>query len=239
MASLPMAPERQSLPAMNAPECRACTVSASCKDTPHGWAQVVAAAYDEFKADRVVAEKNQGFDMVEEIVRSVHPNIAYKGIAARLGKKLRAEPVAALYEQAKIHHIGYFTKLEDQWTQWVPDITNKSPDRLDALVHGFTELGMVGGGNTAKAWLESMAKTCIACGMPNPLEAIKCSKCGIDLPEHETVASVPDEEFGLTSGIAQPGQPAPTGVDPNAAIHEAIRQFGSNQPYQPFQRRKW
>ena len=57
--------------------------------------------------------------MVERIVRSVHPNIAYKGVAAKVGKKLRAEPIAALYEQGKVSHVGYFAELEDQWCTWI------------------------------------------------------------------------------------------------------------------------
>ena len=207
----------------------------SCKDTPHGWAGVVAAAYEEFKADRVVAEKNQGFDMVEEIVRSVSPNIAYKGIVAKVGKKLRAEPIAALYEQGKISHIGYFTKLEDQWTQWVPDITNKSPDRLDALVHGFTELGMIGGGNTGKTWLESKAAHCHVCPWVGPLGTAVCPKCGTEIvvaPEDEQE----EEPFSLSSGINNPNRPQGpdelTGA--NKAAMDAIRAHGPSQGYDPF-----
>ena len=104
----------------------------SCRDTPSGWAHRAIAAYHEFNADRVVAEKNQGGDMVELTIRSVEPTIPFKGIVAKVGKRLRAEPIAALYEQGRVSHIGAFDLLEDQMTGWVPD-SGYSPDRLDAL----------------------------------------------------------------------------------------------------------
>src|ERR1017187_9711354 len=103
----------------------------SCRDTPSGWAHRAVAAFEEFKCDRVVAEKNQGGDMVELTLRSVMPNISYKGIVAKHGKRLRAEPIAALYEQGRISHCGVFEQLEDQLVSWVPD-SGFSPDRLDA-----------------------------------------------------------------------------------------------------------
>jgi phage terminase large subunit-like protein len=188
----------------------------SCKDTPDGWARRVAAAYETHNADRVVAEKNQGGDMVESVVRSVHPNIAYKGINARQGKRLRAEPVAALYEQGRIKHVGYFTKLEDQWTQWVPSPTSDSPDRLDALVHGMTELGLVSMSGTAKQWLESMAPPCSSCGQPNDPNAVTCSKCGKQLREGDTA-----QPFSLTS--------QPPLLPPNPQVQatlDAIKRYG-------------
>ena len=117
----------------------------SCRDTPNGWARRAIAAYEEFGADRIVAEKNQGGDMVEQTLRSVSNSVSYKGITAKVGKRLRAEPVAALYEQHRIFHCGVFEHLENQMLEWVPD-SGYSPDRLDALVHGITELGFTTGG---------------------------------------------------------------------------------------------
>lgn len=179
----------------------------SCKDSPDGWARRVAAAYEEFRADRVVAEKNQGGDMVESVVRSVHPNIAYKGVNAKLGKKLRAEPIAALYEQGKVSHVGNFTKLEDQWTTWIPEAANaNSPDRVDALVHGMTELGLVGlPGVHAREWLESMMEICVKCGTPSAKGTTKCPKCGSEIIMSEPrEPEKQDEEFSLTSGLGRP-----------------------------------
>ena len=160
----------------------------SCKESPDGWAKIVAKAYDQYGADRVIAEKNQGGDMVERIVRSVHPNIAYKGVAAKVGKKLRAEPIAALYEQGKVSHVGYFAELEDQWCTWIPDAAahQKSPDRVDALVHGLTELGLIGlPGAHVKEWFEMENPPCHVCGTMAPKGTPKCAKCGTEFPQSE------------------------------------------------------
>lgn len=174
----------------------------SGKYSPDGWARVVADAYEFHKADRVVAEKNQGGDMVEQVVRSVHPNIAYKGVHAKVGKKLRAEPIAALYEQGKVSHIGTFPKLEDQWTTWVPDApstSQKSPDRVDALVHGMTELGLAGLPG-ARGMFEAEYPPCHACGQPSPVGTKKCPKCGVELL-HDDVVESEEEPFSLMSGM--------------------------------------
>ncbi len=201
----------------------------SCKMSPDGWAHVVAAAYEKYSADRVIAEKNQGGDMVETIVRSVMPNIAYRGVTARVGKRLRAEPVTALYEQGRISHVGSFPSLEDQLTTWVPD-SGESPDRLDALVHGFTELGLVSGGNGAQAWLESMAPPCVACGTPNDVNATECSKCGIAI--QPKVASEEKPEVEAEPKAFNPWDmstvPQPMSGH-NQAVMDAIKQHGPNQ----------
>ncbi len=113
----------------------------SCKgESPQGWAARAAAAYEEFRADRLVAEVNQGGDLVESLMRQVAPNIAYRGVHARVGKRLRAEPVAALYEQGRVHHADTFSALEDQMCQFTGSSRDKSPDRLDALVWALTDL---------------------------------------------------------------------------------------------------
>ncbi len=112
----------------------------SCRGlSPKGWAERAVAAYDEFRADRLVAETNQGGNMVEEVVRTVAPHIAFTGVNARLGKRARAEPVAALYEQGRVHHAEPFAELEDQMCSFVAG-KGPSPDRLDALVWALTEL---------------------------------------------------------------------------------------------------
>lgn len=115
----------------------------TCHATPHGWASAAVKAYDEFGADRIVAEVNHGGEMVAHTVRTVRPAIPFKAVHASRGKAIRAEPIAALYEQARIRHAGPFPALVDQLTTWVPgDTSAKSPDRLDALVWGLTELGL-------------------------------------------------------------------------------------------------
>lgn len=113
----------------------------SCRgESPQGWAERAAAAYDEFRADRLVAEVNQGGDLVESLMRQVAPNVAYRGVHARVGKRLRAEPVAALYEQGRVHHVDTFETLEDQMCQFTGSSNERSPDRLDALVWALTDL---------------------------------------------------------------------------------------------------
>ena len=107
--------------------------------TPLEWARAVVAAYTDYGADRVVAEVNQGGDLVEANIRMVDKTLAYKAVRASRGKRIRAEPVAALYEQGRVHHIGRFAELEDQLCTWSP-LSDDSPDRLDALVWLCTEL---------------------------------------------------------------------------------------------------
>jgi predicted phage terminase large subunit-like protein len=109
------------------------------KDSPHAWATAAVQAYRDHKADRILAEINQGGAMVEHTIRTVDNSVSYKAVRAKVGKRLRAEPVAALYEQGKVHHIGSFAALEDQMTGWVPG-EGDSPDRVDALVYALTEL---------------------------------------------------------------------------------------------------
>ena len=110
----------------------------SLHGSPHEWATQAVAGYGKYKADRIVGERNFGGDMVESTLRTVSSKVSYKDVTASRGKLIRAEPVAALYEQHRIHHVGTFPELEDQLCQWEPGM--KSPDRLDALVWGVTEL---------------------------------------------------------------------------------------------------
>ena len=110
--------------------------------TPQEWAIQAIKAYYKYNADRIVAEVNQGGDMVEHTIRTVDRNVSYKAVRAARGKILRAEPIAALYEQGRIHHCGTFAALEDQLCMYTHD-SRESPDRLDALVWALTDL-MIG-----------------------------------------------------------------------------------------------
>lgn len=117
---------------------------ASGKYRPEEWASRAVALYDEFNADRIVAEINQGGDMVGSIIRTIRPNIPYIAVRATRGKVVRAEPIASLYERGKIVHYGDLSTLEDQLCIFTIDFDRKaqgySPDRLDALVWALTEL---------------------------------------------------------------------------------------------------
>jgi phage terminase large subunit-like protein len=111
---------------------------------PHEWAQKAVAAYQRHRADRIIAEINNGGAMVEETIRMVSHGVSYKGVHASRGKVIRAEPISALYEQRKIHHVGTFSALEDQLCCFTSDFDRAragfSPDRLDALVWALSEL---------------------------------------------------------------------------------------------------
>jgi predicted phage terminase large subunit-like protein len=111
---------------------------------PHEWAARAIAAYRRHHADRIIAEKNQGGLMVEGTIRSLDRNVAFRGVHAARGKVTRAEPISALYEQHRVHHVGTYQALEDQLCSFTSDFDRSragySPDRLDALVWACTEL---------------------------------------------------------------------------------------------------
>ena len=121
--------------------------------TPQGWATRSVHLFDKFGATRIIAEDNAGGDLVRSTLKAAVPRtLPYKGIKARSGKRIRAEPVAALYEQGRVHHVGRFPELEDQMCTWTPDLgPSHSPDRADALVHAITELMLER--NPVKIWV--------------------------------------------------------------------------------------
>lgn len=114
----------------------------SCAADPNGWARRAVDAFDEFDADLIIAEKNQGGAMVEAVIRSVRRTIPFKAVHASRGKVTRAEPVAALYEQGRVSHVGAFPALEDQMVVFTPFGIEggTTGDRVDGLVWGVTEL---------------------------------------------------------------------------------------------------
>ena len=103
------------------------------------WGKIAINAFYEWEADRIVAEVNNGGDLVERLIRNIDPDVSYRSVRATRGKILRAEPIAALYEQRRVHHIGALPELESQMCSYTGE-ANSSPDRLDALVWGITEL---------------------------------------------------------------------------------------------------
>jgi len=111
--------------------------------SPRAWALRAVAAYKTFAADRIVAEVNNGGEMVEATLRSIASDAPFRALRASRGKAIRAEPVAALYEQGRVHHVGCFATLEDQLCGLTADYdrgAGASPDRLDALVWAVTDL---------------------------------------------------------------------------------------------------
>ena len=122
----------------------------SMKGRPEQWAGVVAQAYREWGASRVVAEKNQGGDMVESVLRQAYRHLPYKHVHAHVNKTSRAEPVSTLYERNLVHHVGTLEDLETQMCSWGTPAASKSPDRMDALVWAITELFDLGRKGPAK-----------------------------------------------------------------------------------------
>lgn len=112
----------------------------SCKKSPLDWAQVAIDAFHEFKADRIVGERNKGGDLIQGIINAVAPNVPFRSVTATRAKMIRAEPVAALYEQGRVHHVGFMEELETQMCEWVADTSPRSPDRMDALVWAVYDL---------------------------------------------------------------------------------------------------
>lgn len=114
----------------------------SAQGTPLQWARRALALHDSWDADGIVVEVNQGGDMVAQTIRSVRRDVKIIEVRATRGKHVRAEPIAALYEQGRVHHVGAFPDLEQQMTLMTPEgyVGEGSPDRLDALVWGLTEL---------------------------------------------------------------------------------------------------
>lgn len=114
---------------------------ASLSESPGGWARAAVQCFEEWEADRIVAEINFGYDMVESTIRAVWPGAPLEKVRASRGKAVRAEPVAALYEQGRVHHIGTFGDLESEMVSWRPT-DDWSPNRLDALVWAISQLGL-------------------------------------------------------------------------------------------------
>lgn len=153
------------------------------RETPDTWARIVVEAYKEWKADRIVAEVNNGGDMVQILMRTIDSTIPYKKVHATRGKRVRAEPISALYEQGRVHHVGGFNVLEDEMVTWTPDMS-KSPDRIDALVWALTDLNE---GSMAMLALSAMAVYCPSCRFPNPKSVSICTQCGTLLVVPEIV----------------------------------------------------
>jgi phage terminase large subunit-like protein len=110
----------------------------TCRLPPDQWARRAVSALKKWGADRLVAEANNGGALVGTVLKTIDPTLPLKLVHASRGKITRAEPIAALYEQGKVHHVGVLDLLEDELCSWVPGMS--SPDRLDALVWALTEL---------------------------------------------------------------------------------------------------
>jgi len=149
--------------------------------TPMGWAQAAINAYKKHKADRIIAEGNNGGDMIINLLHQVDRNVPVRKVTATRGKQLRAEPISALYEQHRVHHVGAFPQLEDQMVMWTPE-SKESPDRLDALVWALTELSE---NSNVASFFAALSNICPICQTPAPKSATFCSKCNNPLGESD------------------------------------------------------
>ena len=110
--------------------------------SPERWGAAAVSLYYTHMANAIVIETNQGGDMAEAVIKNIDPTVKVVQVKATKGKWIRAEPIAGLYEQGRVHHIGSFSELEDQMCDFDPSgtVEGKSPDRMDALVWALAEL---------------------------------------------------------------------------------------------------
>jgi predicted phage terminase large subunit-like protein len=113
---------------------------ASAMMSPRDWGRMVAGKYNDHKADRIIAELNNGGQMVVDTIRHSNECLPVKVVHATRGKLIRAEPIAALYEEGKVHHVGMFSEMEQELTTYTGKASDRSPNRMDALVWALTEL---------------------------------------------------------------------------------------------------
>jgi phage terminase large subunit-like protein len=151
------------------------------RGTPDACMRKAVSAYRTYEADCIVAEVNNGGDYIRSLLMTVDPQIPYHQVRATRGKRTRAEPVSALYEQHRMHHVGVFPDLEDEMCSWTPDSVLGSPDRMDSLVWAVTELR----GLSVGSWRAAYGViVCGNCNEPYLLEGKRsCPWCGAGLPE--------------------------------------------------------
>lgn len=150
------------------------------KASPQVWAEKAISSFELHKADRIIAETNNGGDLVVHLLQQVKRSVPVKKVTASRGKAVRAEPIAALFEQGRAHIVGYFPELEDELCEWEPNSTMSSPDRMDAMVWALTELSE---GSGALSYLSALAIFCPECKTPLPKSTRLCPKCGSQIGE--------------------------------------------------------
>ena len=156
------------------------------KASPQVWAEKAVYAFELHKADRIIAETNNGGDLVVHLLQQVKNTVPVKKVTASRGKAVRAEPIAALSEQGKLHMVGYFPELEDELCEYEPGVSSKSPDRMDAMVWAVTELSE---GSNALNYLSALAVFCPNCRMPAPKSTRFCPKCNTLIGEPDAITS--------------------------------------------------
>lgn len=152
----------------------------SMRGTPDACMRKAVWAYHHHQADKVIGEANNGGDYIGSLLKTVDPDVPYEKVIASRGKRVRAEPVSALYEQGRVHHVGCHTMLEEQMISWVPSDPGDSPDRVDALVWACSALRSLSSGS----WLEAYGvKRCGDCGKTFPEREGECPSCHPKAPD--------------------------------------------------------
>jgi predicted phage terminase large subunit-like protein len=150
------------------------------KASPQGWGEQVISTFEQHHADKIICEVNNGGDLVVHLLQQIKANAPVKKVTASRGKIIRAEPIAALFEQGRAHIVGYLPELEDQLCEFQPDLGMSSPDRLDAMVWALTDLSE---GSSTLAFLAALSTFCPNCKMPAPKTARHCPACSTPLGE--------------------------------------------------------
>jgi phage terminase large subunit-like protein len=122
----------------------------------------------------IVVETNNGGDLILDAIRQVDQSVNIKKTTASNSKESRFGPLSIMYEKGLVHHVGQFYELEEQMTSWVPEISRRSPDRLDALAWAIEELQA---GSSGLRYLYTMGVICQVCNHPNVKSDSRCSKC--------------------------------------------------------------
>jgi phage terminase large subunit-like protein len=141
--------------------------------TPAATMREAVWMFHKHSADVIVAEVNNGGDFVGNAIHAIDPDVPYRAVRASRGKQVRAQPISALYEQGKVHHVGSFPELEDEMVTWIPE-DPASPNRMDALVWGLTELR----GLSQAGWASAYGAVRCTQGHMFMTKAGKCPKCG-------------------------------------------------------------
>jgi phage terminase large subunit-like protein len=191
---------------------------------PTQWAKTAIAAYRKHQADRVVAEVNNGGEMVESTLRVIDPNVSYTAVRASRGKIIRAEPVAALYEQSRVYHTGAFPQLEDQMCSFVADLqrgaAGVSPDRVDALVWALTDLLVAPMSNEGiyELYRQLAAETAASRGAPPAISPVDPAPPAAQVPSSDDPLPISiDEERRRFAAMLDGRQPTAN----ETAAHEA------------------
>ena len=161
----------------------------SCHGTPERVMREAVAAYYKYGADCVVMEANQGGDYLTTALRAVDPGVPPRVVRASKGKLIRAQPISMLAEQGRLHHVGFFPKLEDQLCIMTPDNKREHDDRADAFVWAFSELR----GITEGSYLDAYGyMKCESCQYTYNKSHGKCPRCGFKPTREEKTQSAGD-----------------------------------------------